>query len=333
MPELRKDPIVERWVVMAPDRATRPINVTDQSAIAPADFDPFGEGNESATPPEVLAYRDPGAAPNTPGWRVRVVPNMFPALQIEGSLERRSEGIYERMDGVGIHEVVIECPQNEANLSRLSVKNIREVLLAYRDRLVDLKRDRRLVHALIFKNQGALAGASVSHSHSQLIATPVVPISIWEEMTGAMKFFHHHRRSIFEDLIRQELNTGSRVVLDTANFVVLTPYASRFSFETCILPKRQSSHFENITAPEIGELGLVLKSVLRKMEVALDDPPYNYVIHSAPFNQPELPHYRWHIEILPRLTRVAGFEWGSGFYINAVLPEQAAARLRAASIK
>jgi UDPglucose--hexose-1-phosphate uridylyltransferase len=128
------------------------------------------------------------------------------------------------------------------------------------------------------------------------------------------------------------LATGSRIVLDTANFVVLCPYASRFSFETCILPKHQSSHFENITDREINELGMVLKTVLRKMEVALDDPPYNYVIHTAPFNQPELPHYRWHIEILPRLTRVAGFEWGSGFYINAVLPEQAAARLRAAAV-
>jgi UDPglucose--hexose-1-phosphate uridylyltransferase len=328
MPELRKDPIVQRWVVMAPDRAKRPSDVKDDPKLVEGPFDPFAEGNESATPPEIMAYRNYGTHPNGPGWRVRVVPNKFPALQVEGNLEKRGDGIYDMMNGIGAHEVIIECPHGETNMSRLSVDAIREVLWVYHDRLVDLKRDRRLVHALIFKNKGALAGASLQHSHSQLMATSVVPISIWEEMTGSLEFFNYRGRCIFEDMIQQELATGARIVLDTPSFVVFCPFASRFAFETWILPKQQSSHYENITRPAVEELGTVLKTVLRKLELALDDPPYNYVIHTAPFNQPELPHYLWHIEIFPRLTRVAGFEWGSGFYINPVMPEQAAAFLR-----
>ncbi len=328
MPELRKDPIVQRWVVMAPDRAKRPSDVKDDPKSVEGEFDPFAEGNEAATPPEIMAYRNYGSEPNGPGWRVRVVPNKFPALQIEGNLEKRGDGIYDMMNGIGAHEVIIECPHGETNMSRLSVDNIREVLWVYHDRLVDLKRDRRLVHALIFKNKGALAGASLQHSHSQLMATSVVPITIWEEMSGALEFFNYRGRSIFDDMIQQELAHGSRIVLDTAHFVVFCPFASRFPFETWILPKQQSSHFENITRQAIEELGTVLKTVLRKLELALDDPPYNYVIHTAPFNQPELPHFLWHMELFPRITRVAGFEWGSGFYINPVLPEEAAAFLR-----
>ena len=328
MPELRKDPIVQRWVVMAPDRAKRPSDVKDDPKSVEGEFDPFAEGNELATPPEIMAYRNYGSQANGPGWRVRVVPNKFPALQIEGNLEKRGDGIYDMMNGIGAHEVVIECPHGETNMSRLSVDNIREVLWVYHDRLVDLKRDRRLVHALIFKNKGALAGASLQHSHSQLMATSVVPITIYEEINGALEFFNYRGRSIFDDMIQQELAHGKRIVLDTPHFVVFCPFASRFPFETWILPKQQSSHFENITRQAIEELGTVLKTVLRKLELALDDPPYNYVIHTAPFNQPELPHFLWHMELFPRITRVAGFEWGSGFYINPVLPEEAAAFLR-----
>ena len=328
MPELRKDPIVQRWVVMAPDRVKRPSDVKDDPKSVEGEFDPFAEGNEAATPPEIMAYRNYGSEPNGPGWRVRVVPNKFPALQVEGNLEKRGDGIYDMMNGIGAHEVIVECPHGETNMSRLSVDNIREVLWVYHDRLVDLKRDRRLVHALIFKNKGALAGASLQHSHSQLMATSVVPITIYEEINGALEFFNYRGRSIFDDMIQQELAHGKRIVLDTPHFVVFCPFASRFPFETWILPKQQSSHFENITRQAIEELGPVLKTVLRKLELALDDPPYNYVIHTAPFNQPELPHFLWHMELFPRITRVAGFEWGSGFYINPVLPEEAAAFLR-----
>ncbi|MDA1016107.1 MAG: galactose-1-phosphate uridylyltransferase [Planctomycetota bacterium] len=328
MPELRKDPIVGRWVIIAPDRVKRPQDFEHNFERTAHAFDPFAEGNESATPPEILAYREAGTPRNGPGWRVRVVPNKFPALSVEGELERRGDGIYDLMTGIGAHEVIIECPQNESNMSRLSVDNIREVLWVYRDRLVDLKKDPRLVHGLVFKNKGAMAGASLEHSHSQLIVNPVVPITVSEEMNGALEFFNYRGRSIYEDMIQQELANGSRIVLETSNFVVFCPYASRFPFETWILPKHHSSHYENIQRQQIEDLGVVMKTVLLKLEIALDDPPYNYILHTAPFDQPELKYFSWHIEIFPRLTGIAGFEWGTGFYINPVLPEEAAEFLR-----
>ncbi len=329
MPDLRKDPIVGRWVIIAPDRAKRPADFTHEFQRPDSGgFCPFCTGNEQATPPEILAYRNPGSSPNGGGWRARVIPNKFPALQVEGELDKRGDGIYDLMNGVGAHEVIIECPDHETNIGQLPVENIREVLWMYRDRLVDLKKDPRLVHGLIFKNKGAPAGASLEHSHSQLIVTPVVPISVWEEMTGALEFYNYRGRCIFCDMIQQELASGARIVLDTPGFVVFCPFASRFPFETWILPKRHSSQYENIPRQGIEELGAVLKTTLSKLKLALDDPPYNYIIHTAPFNSGELTHYHWHIEIFPRLTRVAGFEWGSGFYINPVMPEEAAGFLR-----
>lgn len=326
--ELRKDPIVGRWVIIAPERLTRPQTLNHEDSPAEDSFDPFLQGNEETTTPEILAYREPGSRPNGPGWRVRVIPNKYPAVRVEGDLHKRGDGIYDKMNAVGAHEVIVECPQRETNMSRLSVDNIREVLWVYRDRLVDLKRDQRLVHGLIFKNKGARAGASLDHSHSQLIVSPIVPIAIQEELNGAHEFYRYRGRSIFSDMIQQELATESRVVVETEGYVVLCPFASRFPFETWILPKQHSSHYENISRPMIEELGVVLKQTLRKLELGLDDPPYNYVFHTAPFSSQELPHFQWHIEIFPRLSRVAGFEWGSGFYINPVSPESAAEFLR-----
>ena len=328
MSELRKDPIVGRWVIIATNRTKRPCDFKDEYQPVQRGFCPFCEGHEEATPPEILAYREPQTRANGKGWRVRAVPNKFPALHIEGGLDKRGDGMYDVMNGVGAHEVIIECPNHEVSMAQLPVDNVREVLWVYRDRLVDLKKDPRLVHGLIFKNLGAPAGATLEHSHSQLIVTPVVPISVWEEMTGALEFYNYRGRCIYCDMIQQELATESRIVLDTPNFLTICPYASRFPFEMWILPKRHSSHFENIPHQGIEEMGTVLKTILAKLEVALDDPPFNYIIHTAPFDANEMAHYHWHLEIFPRLTRVAGFEWGSGFYINPVSPEQAAAFLR-----
>lgn len=329
MPELRKDPVTGRWVIIATQRAKRPQEFAqhDSSKISAA-FDPFLAGNEDKTPPEILAYRDPYSVPNKPGWRVRVIPNKFPALQIEGQLQKRGDGIYDLMNGVGAHEVIIECPHFEVNLARLSVDNIREVLWVYRDRLVDLKKDRRLVHGLIFKNKGAAAGASLDHSHSQLIVTPVVPIQVWEEMQGSLEFYNYRGRCLYCDMIQQEIATNSRIVYESPLYVAFCPFAARSPFETWILPKHHSSHYENIPRQGVEDLGVVLKTVLGKLELALDDPPYNYIVHTAPFDIQEVPHYHWHMEIMPRLTKIAGFEWGSGFYINPVTPEQAGQFLR-----
>jgi UDPglucose--hexose-1-phosphate uridylyltransferase len=232
------------------------------------------------------------------------------------------------MAGVGAHEVIIESPRHHVSMAELSEDNIREVLWVYRDRLVDLRRDARLLHGMLFKNVGSAAGASLEHTHSQLIVTPIVPISVWEEMTGALEFFNYRGRCIYCDMVHQELATEKRIVLDTPHFTAFCPYAGRFPFETWIVPKAHSSHFEEIPEPVVADHGQVLRRVLGKLERALDRPPYNYIVHTAPFDHPALPHYHWHIEIIPRLTKVAGFEWGSGFYINPVPPENAAGFLR-----
>ena len=328
MSDLRKDPVTGRWVIIAPDRAKRPIDHEPVFRVAADRLDPFAEGNEGHTPPEILAYRDANSTPNGPGWRVRVIPNKFPALHTDVELKKRGAGLYDTMAGVGAHEVVVECPHFEESLARLPERNVREVLAAYKERLLDLKRDTRLVHGLVFKNKGALAGASLEHAHSQLIVTTVVPISVWEEMTGAREFYDYRGRCVYQDILDQELESRERVVLETADYAALCPFASRFPFETWIVPKHHASHYETSSPDQIAALAKVLKTTLAKLELALDDPPYNYVLHTAPFDVGDLPHYRWHLEVFPRLTRVAGFEWGSGFYINPVPPEEAAAFLR-----
>jgi UDPglucose--hexose-1-phosphate uridylyltransferase len=332
MPELRKDPIVGRWVIIATERAKRPAGHKHEPPPSTGALCPFCNGQEHHTPHEILSYRDRNTKPNEPGWRVRVVPNKFPALQVEGDLNKRGEGIYDKMNGIGAHEVIIETPSHQSTLANLSEENIREVLWVYRDRLVDLKKDPRLVYGVVFKNVGAAAGASLEHTHSQLIVTPIVPINVWEEMTGSLEFFHYRGRCIYCDMVHQEQTHEKRVVLETPHFVALAPFASRFPFETWILPRHHNSHFENIQKTEVDELGTVLKTVLLKLEKALDEPAYNYIIHTSPFDTQALPHYHWHMEIIPRLTRVAGFEWGTGFYINPVPPEQAAAFLRETAV-
>jgi len=328
MPDLRKDPIVGRWVIIATSRARRPHDFDTTPARNRSRFCPFCEGNEDATPDEIIAYRTPGTHRNRPGWRVRVIPNKFPALEIEGELNKRGEGIYDMMRGVGAHEVIIESPHHVISTSELSEEQLREVLWAYRDRLVDLKKDPRLVYGMIFKNVGAAAGASLEHSHSQLIVTPIVPINVWEEMTGSLEFYNYRGRCVYCDMIQQELAMEKRIVMDTPSYVAFCPFASRFPFETWILPKDHSSHYENIQKNGVEDLSAVLRQVIGKVEAALDQPAYNYIIHTAPFDTQELAHYHWHIEIIPSLTKTAGFEWGTGFYINPVPPEQAAAFLR-----
>lgn len=331
MPELRKEPVSGRWVIISTERALRPSDFIPQPPTIKSDFCPFCEGNEDKTPPEIMAYREKGTSPNTRGWRVRVVPNKFPALRIEGSLKKRGEGIYDVMNGVGAHEVIIECPQHVISLSALSPQCVQEVLWTYRDRLVDLKKDKRLIYGMLFKNVGAAAGASLEHTHTQLIVTPIVPLVVAGEMEGSLAFYKYRGRCLFCDMINQELSAAKRVVIEGEHFITFTPFASRFPFELWILPRHHSSHFENIQKSEVEELADALKTALAKLEGALEEPPYNFIIHTSPFDQPLLDYYHWHIEIIPRLTRTAGFEWGTGFYINPVPPENAAEYLRQVS--
>ncbi|MBI5365821.1 MAG: galactose-1-phosphate uridylyltransferase [Planctomycetes bacterium] len=329
MPELRKDPITGRWIIIASERAKRPIDFKAAPAtLRGAATCPFCEGNEASTPPEISAMRYPNTRANDRGWRVRVVSNKFPALRVEGDLDKRGEGLYDIMNGIGAHEVIIEHPTHKTSLTGLTEEEIREVIWVYRDRLQDLKKDVRLLYGLVFKNVGETAGASLEHSHSQLIVTPVVPQQVQQEMQGGKHFLDYRGRCLFCDIIKQEIETGDRIVVSEPNFVSFAPFASRFPFETWIMPKRHMTHFENLPQHLIADLAHILKATLAKIEGALANPAYNYLIHTTPFDVGEVDYYHWHIEIIPRITRVAGFEWGTGFYINPVPPENAAAFLR-----
>jgi UDPglucose--hexose-1-phosphate uridylyltransferase len=337
MPELRHDPIQKRWVIIATERGRRPDDFPKIEPTPTGGFCPFCEGNESKTPPEITAIRN-GTGRNQPGWEVRVIPNKFPALRIEGGLDRRGIGAYDRMNGVGAHEVIIETPNHTQQLADSPLDHIHKVLRIYRERLVDLLRDQRFKYVLIFKNYGAAAGASLSHPHTQLIATPVTPLALVEELNSAKDHFLKKERCLFCDLIQQELESGQRIVLAGEQFVALAPFASRFPFELFIAPRYHHHSFAEMSDEMLYQLAITLKEVLLRVRKCLMDPPYNFLIHTIPNVQARHRHgsdwetialdYHWHIEFIPRLTQVAGFEWGTGFYINPTSPEEAARFLR-----
>jgi UDPglucose--hexose-1-phosphate uridylyltransferase len=324
VPELRKDPIVGRWVIISTERGRRPLETARDPAppSRPPAFCPFCPGTEDKTPHEVLAYREGGT------WTLRVVPNKYPALKIEGNLDKQGEGLYDKMNGVGAHEVVIETPRHELMLADLDDRAIEKVLSAFRDRILDLKKDTRFRYVMVFKNHGGAAGATLEHSHSQLIALPAVPIAVAEEMRGARHYFEYKERCIFCDIVKQELADGRRVVYENSGCAVIAPFAPKQPFETWIIPKLHGASYEEAERAQFASLADALRTTLRKLNVALDDPPYNFMLHSAPFSDRDAQHYHWHFEIMPTLTKVAGFEWGSGFYINPTPPEDAAAFLR-----
>jgi UDPglucose--hexose-1-phosphate uridylyltransferase len=329
MPELRKDPTVGRWVIIATERVRLPSDFAAPRVPRQGGPCAFCAGHEHETPPEILAYREPPDAPaDAAGWRVRVVPTKFPTLRIEGDLERRGQGIYDLMNGVGAHEVVIETPDHERGCEALPIEVIEDVLRAYRDRIIDLKRDDRFRFVLVFKNHGAAAGASLEHPHSQLIATPIVPVTVADELHQARAYHDYRERCLFCDMLHQELDDRVRLVAESREAVAFAPFAARFPFETWLLPRRHAAAFESAGDGVLADVGRVLHAVLDKLDRALVDPPYHLFLHSAPSGAEASPSYHWHIEILPKLVSMAGFEWGSGFHLNPMPPEDAARVLR-----
>ncbi len=327
MTELRKDPIVGRWVIISTERAKRPHEFPQEPAGRREGVCPLCPGSERMTPPEILACRQ-GGGPNDPNWTLRVVSNKFPALRIEGDLGKAADGVYDRMNGIGAHEVVIETERHDVDLFDLTEKRFEDVLWAYRERLVDLKKDRRFKSVIIFKNHGPAAGASLTHSHSQLIALPVVPKRVIEEMSGCRDYYRFRDRCAFCDIIVQEMDQKERIVEEGSEFIAFAPYAPRFPFETWIVPKRHQCAYEMIEPEQLKALSATFRRTLRRLNLALENPPFNFIVHSAPFQEGAADYFHWHIEIMPKLTKVAGFEWGSGFYINPTPPEESAKYMR-----
>ena len=313
MPELRKDPVTGRWVIISTERRKRPSDFRlENRPFEPAAFCPFCEGNEKFTPREVLCYRRGGGA-NGPGWDVRVVPNKFPALEVEGTLDRQGEGLFDKMSGVGAHEVIIETPEHGQSLATLPVVAIERVLWAFRERVLDLKQDTRFKSILIFKNHGISAGAALEHPHSQLIALPIIPRTMRDEVAGARAHFDLKDRCVFCDIVRQEQDSRTRVISENAEFLAVSPYAPRFAFETWLLPKRHGSAFEDAARHEYESLARMLKEILQRMNRALLSPPYNLIIHSAPFQTPGLePVYHWHVGDHAEADEGGGVRVGDG---------------------
>ncbi len=329
MPELRKDPILGRWIIIAQERGKRPTDFyVDASAKSKGGFCPLCPGNEKTTPPEVLAYGRYDGSANTPGWTLRVVPNKFPALVIEGDLDKEGEGLYDRMNGIGAHEVIIDTPHHDARFSHLPPEELQLAFMAFRDRIRDLSKDPRFNYVVVFKNYGSAAGASLEHSHSQLIALPVLPRMINSELEGCLSYFRYKDRCIYCDIIRQELQQDIRLVCQNEHFVTLTPFAPRSPFELWILPRQHSSSYIDMPESWLPSLARIFSETLRRLDGCIKDIPYNFLLHTQPLRTGPLEHYHWHFEIVPKLTSIAGFEWGTGFYINPMPPEQSCAYLK-----
>ena len=342
MPELRRDPIIGRWVIIATERARRPSDFSfkeedeGKSKFAPSKC-PFCEGNESMTPPEIYALRDKSTKPNAPGWQVRVIPSVSPFLDIKGDLDRHGKGMYDLMNGVGAHEIIIPTPEHDPGSFMTDLAQIEKLTRVTIKRMQELKKDTRLKYALLFKNHGKSAGGSnIKHQHIQLIATPVTPKRVKEELAGSKSYFDYKDRCVFCDMIRQELSDDKRVFLEVDGFLAINPYCSRFPFETWILPKKHSCDFDAMDESDIAAYSKIFQLTLTKLAKTLGDFPYNIILHTAPFRRRRKKgywetieeDYHWHVEIMPRLTQVAGFEWGSGFYINSVPPEDACKYLK-----
>jgi UDPglucose--hexose-1-phosphate uridylyltransferase len=333
-PEFRRDPLHNTWVVFSPERQRRPQDFSP-AVLKGGTVDPFAESNERLTPPEVYALREPKTKPNEPGWRVRVVPNRYPAMRIEGALEASPVGLYDKLSGIGAHEVIIETPDGALALEDLPVTAIAEVLGVYRDRMIDLDKDQRFQHLYIFKNVGASAGASIAHAHSQLVALPIVPPLVEGKLLRAREHYLRKQRSLFRDILHTEHTDGSRLVAENDSHILFCPFASRFPFEMAIFPRRHHPDYTSCTPTELHDLAEVLRFALQRLNAVLEKPGYNLLLHMAPLLRPGTEIYAsarhdycWHVEIVPRFNALAGFEIGLGSYINTVYPEEAARFLR-----
>ncbi len=325
MAELRREPVTGMWVV-----------VTNDDPKGPADYlsfkPPFGRretegpcpfcpGNEGMTPQETFSSKQEGGS----GWSVRVIPNKFPFFHIEGTFDRRPEGMYDVMEAIGAHEIVVEAPEHDQNLATLDPKQIGQILLAYKGRLIELGKDRRFEQFLILKNY---PGIFNRHPHSHILAMPVIPKRIDEEIYGTLDYYQRKERCIFCDILKEEISVKKRVILETVHFLIFSPFASRYPFETWIVPKVHSPDFHGITEAEMADLSAGIQALFRRFFELLADPPYSLTLHTSPVQRFHRSEYHWHLETRLRIGLREGFEWGTGFFVNPTPPEDASRFLR-----
>jgi UDPglucose--hexose-1-phosphate uridylyltransferase len=335
-PEYRKDPLSDAWVVIAAERNGRPEEFQELPVHRVGGPCPFCVGNEAVTPQEIISY--PAAAGDRP-WKVRVVPNKFPALVrcadmqpalVSKTFKNGTPSLFTSLRGHGGHEVIIESSRHAVSLTDLDDEELTYTFQAYRDRMRCLASEGPWKYVQVFKNVGAAAGSSIEHAHSQVMGLPAVPIRVAEELAHTKSYFNVVGRRLFESMVEEELAQQSRVVDQSDDFIAVCPYASRFPYETWILPRVAAPRFETSGDALVASLGRFTATIVDRLERTLKRPAYNYLLHSAPFDRSADDHYQWHLELFPRVTKPAGFEWGTGYYINPVSPEQAAQALRSA---
>jgi len=324
MPQMRRDPVTGGWVILSPERNVRPqyYNLDGATRLSSQDC-PFCSGNETMTPPEVYAVRENGSHANQPGWSLRVVPNKYPALRVEGTLEKQGEGFYDKMNGIGAHEVVIESIHHDRDMDRLTVKEVADVFRTFKHRIRDLKQDIRLKHIQIFKNQGARAGATIPHPHCQIVAMPVIPPALDQKLKRAQMHFARKERCIFCDIIRHETQYRKRLLTENDEFIVVAPFASNFPFQLAIYPKKHNHSFETVNDSLFHELAEMIREALGRINGVLESPAYNLVLHNAPFDRDCRDYFHWYLELTPIISGTGGFELGTHSYINPTLPEEA----------
>jgi UDPglucose--hexose-1-phosphate uridylyltransferase len=332
MSQFRKDIFTGRWVIVAETETVRPGDFRFKKFTRETGFCPFCETHEASTPPEIFAIRCGGSPANGPGWMVRVVPNSQLRLRIEGDLGRRPEGFHDLMNGIGADEVIVETRKHDRSLHELEVKEVEAVIRTWVARISDLERDKRLRYVLIFKNHGEEAGAhTITHSISQLMALPVTPRVIKAKLIAARDYYTLKERCLYCDVLHQELTERKRLVAENDDFVSLAPFASRSPFELSIFPKHHSSAFSQMSSGHIQNLARLLRDVLQKLNRTLGGPPYNLALQDRPFLRPREGYWKtieedfhWHLEVLPQVIGLTGFERASWFFYNPVPPELAA---------
>ncbi|MFH1422810.1 MAG: galactose-1-phosphate uridylyltransferase [Planctomycetota bacterium] len=325
MPEIRQNIATKDWVIIATERAKRPEDFVKkvEKKVIPEFVQscPFCPGNESKTPPETLRIGKDDK------WQVRVIPNKFGALSNEGESTYSFEGLERCTSGVGVHEVIIETPLHHLTTAILPVPEVESIIQAYLGRYQSVSHDSRIEHIIIFKNHGESAGTSLEHPHSQMVGLPIVPSHVRHRVEEAMRYFDDHGECVFCTMLKEEIASKERIVFESNEFVAFLPYAAFSPFHIWVLPKRHAASFVEISPAEISDLAYNLRTVLAKIYHGLDNPDYNYVLNSAPLDTGSK-YLHWYISIVPRVSKAAGFELGSGMFINAALPEKSAEFLR-----
>jgi UDPglucose--hexose-1-phosphate uridylyltransferase len=327
--EIRQDPTLKEWVIIANNRVKRPrhfIKRRRKHSLPPYETScPFCRGNEHLCPDEIIRY----PSEKTPNWQIRVIANKYPALTFQSDTVNRAEkGFFTKINGFGTHDVIVETPIHNKFISLMENQEVKSLLTVYQKRYNQLRNDPRIKVIIIFKNHGSGAGTSLIHPHSQLVATPVIPARLNKQFEIAKVHYNDTGRCLYQDIIKNELKSGERIVIDAEKILVFHPFASRVPFETWIMPKEEQASFGNIPAKDLVSLAQVLRTTLLKLYLSLNNPDFNYVIHTAPVGDENKTYYLWHIRIVPRLTSIAGFEIGSGMHINTSLPEETANFIR-----